>query len=287
MKLRTLLLTAIAAAAMSISCFAQDITVTINGNIIDFPNQQPVVVEGRTLIPLRGVFDNIGYSIDWDGATKTVTLKNSEDTILINIGENGYYLNGEFQEIDVPAQIINGSTMLPLRAIGNAAGAEVLWDSNSKIATIVVKEDVNANMQGTTIVDNKQEENYVNTYSSIVEEFNGKALTFFNECNNISTNGIDSLEQLQKLSSLAKDANSAAVNAKAKIQALSTPAKYSELNKASIDYMQAVADMSQLYIDFIDGNISKEEFFDRLNTVGTDSMLKEAAYRDAFSAVFN
>ena len=117
-----------------------------------------------------------------------------------------------------------------------------------------------------------------------MEEYNKPALEFYTECNKIAqTNGanIDG----EKLSNLAQGLNNAAVMAKNKVSALKCPSKYEALNKATIDYMQANIDMANLYIDFFDGNLTLDEFNERLSAVGTDGMLKEAAYKSAFEAV--
>ena len=179
MKLRKAILCAVAAAAMSTACYAQDINVSLNGNIVSFPNQQPVVVEGRTLIPLRGVFDNMGYSIDWDGETKTVTLKKNSDTLKIAIGQASIDVNGASTAIDVPAQIINGSTMLPLRAIATATGAEVLWDADSKTATIL-DDNMAKNMpdEVQVLLNSQEEADAVAAYSAAIKELNDSSVAF-------------------------------------------------------------------------------------------------------------
>ncbi len=279
MKIKTLLLTAIAAAAFSVTCLAQGITVTLNGNTISFPNQQPTVVEGRTLIPLRGVFDNMGYSIDWNGTTKTVTLTKNGDEIVINIGENCYYLNGVSNTIDVPAQIINGSTMLPLRAIADASGCQVLWDGDTKTATIVYIEGyADVVTEGTIIADTQSEADYAKSYSAISEEFNTATVDFMNLCEEISQNGVESTEQLQQIGTYAQNMSDAANTAVTKLNALSCPSKYTSLNTATVEYMQAAVQLADLYVDYINGDMEYDEFSDAVNTVGTEAMAKEAAY---------
>ena len=170
MKLRKIILSVAAAAAMSAVCYAQDINVSLNGNIVSFPNQQPVIVEGRTLIPLRGVFDNMGYAIDWDGETKTVTLKKDSKTLTVAIGQASIDVNGSATAIDVPAQIINGSTMLPLRAIADTTGAEVLWDAESRTATILDDSLLSAAPESVTVkLDNQADADAIAEYSAAVK----------------------------------------------------------------------------------------------------------------------
>ena len=109
--------------------FAADITVTLNGEAIDFADQAPEIVEGRTLVPLRAIFEALGASVEWDQATKTVTSSMDDVTIKLTIGDNTLYRNGEAKVLDVPAQILNSRTMVPARAIAEAYGVDVQWDS--------------------------------------------------------------------------------------------------------------------------------------------------------------
>ncbi len=283
MKLRKLLLTAVAAAAMCSAVYAQDINVSLNGNIVSFPNQKPVVVEGRTLIPLRGVFDNMGYSIDWDGETKTVTLAKGSDTITISIGQASYTLNGTSHAIDVPAQIINGSTMLPLRAIADATGADVLWDGETKIATILDKSSSSAEpISGVVTTNSESEAAFINGFSSINETFNTTAAEFLAFAGNP-----DSFKDLKNVASQSQKMYDAANTAKDALNALPAPDKYADLKAKSVDYMQGVADLAKIMADVANGNMSLEEFGTKLNAIGTDVALKEAAYQAAVKAVLN
>ena len=61
-----LLLVGFALATQVVSAYAADgISVTINGEQVVFENQQPVIVDGRTLVPVRGVFEALGFEVDW------------------------------------------------------------------------------------------------------------------------------------------------------------------------------------------------------------------------------
>ncbi len=288
MKLRKFLLTAFAVAAFGTACYAQDVNVSINGNIVNFQNQKPVVVEGRTLIPLRGVFDNMGYGIDWNGETKTVTLTKGSDAITINIGESCYYLNGESHAIDVPAQIINGSTMLPLRAISDASGTEVLWDAETKIATIIAPELVDKEpITGVVTTNDQSESDFINSLTAINNEFNTTAIGFMDYFNQINTEGINSEEELQKAITAASDMKSAADTAIGKINALSAPASYQNIKTVSVEYMQLISDMAGAITDLGSGKISVDEYMNKLNTIGTQLALKEVEYQNAMKSLIN
>ena len=120
--------------------FASDITVTLNGAAIDFADQPATIVEGRTLVPLRAIFEALGASVEWDQATKTVTSAMDDTTVKLTIGDNNLYKNGEAVTLDVPAQIINSRTMVPARAIAEAYGVDVQWDAATRTVVLTKEE---------------------------------------------------------------------------------------------------------------------------------------------------
>ena len=109
---------------------AQMVSVLINNNIIAF-DYPAIVVNGRTLVPLRGIFEAIGATVDWDNNTQTATGKLDSTTVSISIGSKVLYKNGVPVELDVPAQLISGYTMVPVRAVAEAFDADVEWDGDS------------------------------------------------------------------------------------------------------------------------------------------------------------
>ncbi|MBR6401256.1 MAG: peptidylprolyl isomerase [Firmicutes bacterium] len=133
--------------AMAMSCAANaaaTANITVNGSPID---SDAVIVDGRTLVPVRGVFEKLGFAVEWTNETKTANFKGAGYSIDIKSGENGFYcLNtrtGENNLVkpDVPQQIIDGHFYIPLRAVSEAIGAKVEWDSAAKTARIIKTED--------------------------------------------------------------------------------------------------------------------------------------------------
>ena len=121
---------------------AQPIMVTVDGFFVRFTAAQPIQVDGRVMVPVRGVFERLGFDIGWDALVQTVTLSrplsllHSATHITVRIGDDFMTVNGQQVNLDVPAHIVDGSTMLPLRAVAEAAGAGVDWDPERRIARI-------------------------------------------------------------------------------------------------------------------------------------------------------
>jgi hypothetical protein len=107
------------------------IKVTLNGTELQF-DQPPMVLEGRTLVPLRAIFEALGSTVVWNGDTQTVIAQKDDITISLTIGSNILVKNGENIKLDVPAQLVNGRTLVPARAVAESFGAKVDWDEKTQ-----------------------------------------------------------------------------------------------------------------------------------------------------------
>jgi hypothetical protein len=114
---------------------SEEIKIYVNGKKIE-PDVKPVIIDNRTLVPVRAIFEAIGVNVTWDSETKTV-LSSKDDTIVtMQIGSKNIFLNENVKEIDVPAQIINDRTFVPVRAVSESYGLAVSWDMDTKTVTI-------------------------------------------------------------------------------------------------------------------------------------------------------
>lgn len=95
------------------------------------------LINNSTLVPLRAIFEALGADVAWDGTTKTVTSTKGDITIRLVIGNNKATKNGKVIELAAPAQLINSSTYVPLRFVGEAFGATVNWDGPTRSVYII------------------------------------------------------------------------------------------------------------------------------------------------------
>lgn len=111
------------------------ISLTIDGRELqtDVP---PVIVDGRTLVPVRAIFESFGASVMWDDATKTVTADRNGEIISLTLDSDIAYVNGQSYTLDVPAQSIDGRTMVPARFIAEQFDCDVLWDDAAQAVII-------------------------------------------------------------------------------------------------------------------------------------------------------
>jgi hypothetical protein len=121
----------------------QQIQVVVNGNPVQFEGQGPEMNGDRVLVPLRGVLEQMGAHVDWNPATQTVSARRAGTNVMLHIGETTASVNGEPVTLDVPAQIVGGSTMVPLRFVGEALGENVHWNAATSTVTITTGGDYN------------------------------------------------------------------------------------------------------------------------------------------------
>lgn len=130
----TVTLTALLTGASSAN--AQNINVTVDGDVVSFNGQQPVKQFGTVLVPLRGVFEKLGAHVEFDGASKSIRALKGSTTVMLRIGETAAQVNGQARTLSMPAQVVNGSTLVPLRFVSEALGADVKWIAPSQTVVI-------------------------------------------------------------------------------------------------------------------------------------------------------
>ena len=113
----------------------EGIQVIIDGKVLAF-DVQPQIVNGRTLVPLRAIFEEMGAEIEYDGATQTVTATKEDTVVVLTIGGTSPTINGVIVSIDQPGIIVDGRTLAPLRFVAEAFGGSVEWNGDTQTATI-------------------------------------------------------------------------------------------------------------------------------------------------------
>ena len=100
----------------------------------------PFIKDGRTMLPLRFIAEALGFKVEWNHAARTVILTDKEFKVEIPVNTNKIIVNGSTYYSDVKPVLKNNRTMLPVaniaRALGLKDGTDILWDANSRVATI-------------------------------------------------------------------------------------------------------------------------------------------------------
>lgn len=112
----------------------------VNGKVLEVDEGRgtaPLIIDGRTVLPIRAVIEAFGGEVSWDGESSSVLLKIGEDMATLTIDSNIAYFNGDERELDVAPCIINSRTMLPIRFIAECFELGIAWESNVKTVHII------------------------------------------------------------------------------------------------------------------------------------------------------
>ena len=139
-KLALLLAIAIVATSMlTISAFAADgITVYVLGEKVAF-DVKPEITNGRTMVPMRAIFEALGCTVDWDDTNKTAIAKKDNTTINLTQGSNVLTVNGNNELLDAAPYIKDSRILVPVRAISESLDCEVRWDGATRTVTVLKK----------------------------------------------------------------------------------------------------------------------------------------------------
>lgn len=112
-----------------------EIAVTLNGKEIAF-DVKPQILNGRTMVPMRKIFEALGATVEWDGDTQSITSVKGDITIKMTIGDSTMYKNSEAITLDVPPQIVDSRTLVPVRAIAESFGITVDWTGETQTVVL-------------------------------------------------------------------------------------------------------------------------------------------------------
>ncbi|MFD0677534.1 MULTISPECIES: stalk domain-containing protein [unclassified Paenibacillus] len=120
-----------------------EVKVAINNAAQSFV-QAPVIRDGNVLVPLGDIFGKLGAAVVWDGDKRSVTASKGNTKLKLTIGSTTAVLNGAEKTLEVPVQVVRNpsnynSTMVPLRFVSEAFGANVTFDKATRTVTVNTK----------------------------------------------------------------------------------------------------------------------------------------------------
>ena len=115
---------------------ANPIRVVLNGVPLAFAHTPPMQIKGSTLVPMRDIFEALGATVKFDKASQTVYGQKGETAIILPLGALTATVSGQPHTLPEPAQLVAGTTLVPLRFISEALGASVGWDPATSTVTI-------------------------------------------------------------------------------------------------------------------------------------------------------
>jgi hypothetical protein len=125
-----------------------NIRVALDDKSISF-DVSPQIVNGRTLVPMRAIFEALGLNVSWDATTKTAKGENSSNSISFVLGSKTATVDGQSKVLDVAANTINNRTMIPLRFLSENMGYNVVWVGESNLIMLSKSDIVEWRYQAT------------------------------------------------------------------------------------------------------------------------------------------
>ena len=122
--------------ATSMSCLAEsEIKVAIDGEYVEF-DVKPQIINDRTMVPLRAIFEALGTEVDWDNATQTVRAMKDNVMVTASIGSTKMYIDEKEKNMDVAPMLIDGRTLVPVRFVAEAFECKVDWVTEDSLVAI-------------------------------------------------------------------------------------------------------------------------------------------------------
>ena len=115
MKINKLVASLLAVSSFSLFHVVQvsadeNISLTVNGKSVE-TQVPPTIIDGRTMVPVRDIFEACGAKVNWDANTKTITGEKGDTTVVMRIDSNMLFINEKVTEMDATPVIIDGRTL--------------------------------------------------------------------------------------------------------------------------------------------------------------------------------
>ena len=135
------------------------VTVKIDGKVVEF-DQEPIIINDRTMVPLRAIFEELGAVVTWETETNTAIAFKEDTTVSVQINNNRMFKNSEIIELDVAPMLVSDRTLVPVRAVSEAFECDVEWNEENLEVIITTNKDEETVVDGeenAEISDNGEE----------------------------------------------------------------------------------------------------------------------------------
>lgn len=139
-KIISLLLVVCLVLSVSVTTFASDtIYVILDGSYIEF-DVSPQIINGRTMVPIRAIFEKMGATVEWDVNTSSAICTKGDTVVKMTINSMDMYINNQVTKMDISPVVINERTLAPARYVAEAFGADVQWSQKNNTVVICSKD---------------------------------------------------------------------------------------------------------------------------------------------------
>lgn len=155
-KLLTVIISAFSVAVAANAYADEGIKLNID-NIPVETDVSPQIIDGRTMVPVRAIFEGVGAQVNWEESTKRVTGNMAGIEVVMSIDSDVAVVNGNNVQMDCSPLIIDGRTFAPARYVAEAFGCSVEWDSENKTVNIKTPLFEQTTVQDTTLSETTTE----------------------------------------------------------------------------------------------------------------------------------
>ncbi|MEC1697768.1 copper amine oxidase N-terminal domain-containing protein [Schinkia azotoformans] len=136
-----------------------NVKIEVNGNVLQM-DQPPIVENDVTLVPLRGIFETLGAKVEWDAQTQSIKANKNDVQMELKVDSKVAKINNNNISLLVPAKVINGRTLVPLRFVSESLGADIKWNAEDRSISISMSNNDNedSNNQSDTKTEDKKEQ---------------------------------------------------------------------------------------------------------------------------------
>ena len=121
----------------SFVCFADsDLTLKLDGKIVE-TDVPPVIVNNRTMVPFRAIFEELGITVNWSAALRKVYATADDITVILTVDSDKMIVNENIITLEAAPFIINDRVLVPVRAVCEALKCTVDWDAQTR--TVIIK----------------------------------------------------------------------------------------------------------------------------------------------------
>lgn len=124
--------------SLAIHAEEKPISVVLNGEKLEF-DVPPMLMQDRTMVPLRAIFEALGAEVNYDEPTKKITASLGNTVVTLRVDTPAMYVNGSEHMLDMPATVVDGRTLVPVRAVSEAFNCEVTWDESTHTVLVAGK----------------------------------------------------------------------------------------------------------------------------------------------------
>ena len=112
------------------------LVIQTNGRDVHFRDFHPLLINNQVFVPVRGVFEQLDFIVNWDNYTKVAMVSDGTTTAILEMEQPNFTVNGTLYSLPVPAQIINENAMLPLLQLAQRLGFNVSFDAANYAVSI-------------------------------------------------------------------------------------------------------------------------------------------------------